>query len=328
MKGALLAAGAGVSIAIASPLALALAGAAAQPPAPDTTAASAGTGSTLAPGTVPAQWRAAVQAAGAGCPAVSPPLIAAQIQQESGWNPAALSAPGALGLSQFMPGTWAGQGIDANHDGTASPLDPLDAIATQGHYDCSLAADLAGVPGDRQDTMLAGYNAGSGAVLRYDGVPPYPETQGYVRSIRALMVTYTAPTPPAAAAFGAGASGAGAPGAGGVAIAFATARLGQPYLWGGSGPLYDCSGLVQAAYAAAGVALPRTSQAQQMAATPVTDPQPGDLVFMGPSTQPGTASHVGIVIGGGQMIDDPHTGAVIRTEPYDWPDLAGFGRVT
>jgi len=323
VKGVLLAAGAGVSIAVASPFTLALAGVTAQPPAPDTTAGTAGARSTLAPGTVPAQWRAAVQAAGASCPAVSPPLIAAQIQQESGWNPGAVSALGALGLSQFMPGTWAGQGIDVNHDGTASPLDPLDAIATQGHYDCSLAADLAGVPGDRQDTVLAGYNAGSGAVLRYDGVPPYPETQGYVGSIRALMVTYAAAGPPAAAA-----SGAGAGGAGEVAIAFTTARLGQPYRWGGSGPLYDCSGLVQAAYAAAGVALPRTSQAQQMAATPVTDPQPGDLVFMGPSTQLGTASHVGIVIGGGQMIDDPHTGAVIRTEPYDWPDLAGFGRVT
>ncbi len=42
-----------------------------------------------------------------------------------------------------MPGTWAGQGVDANHDGTALPI---DALATQGHYDCALAADLAGDP--------------------------------------------------------------------------------------------------------------------------------------------------------------------------------------
>ncbi len=322
MNRVLLAFGVGVSIAVASPFAVALAAVAAQLPA-STSAVAGGPGDKLAAGAVPAQWQAAVEAAGATCPAVSPPLIAAQIQQESGWNPAALSPAGALGLSQFMPGTWAGQGIDANHDGTASPLDPLDAIATQGHYDCSLAADLAGVPGDRQDNMLAGYNAGSGAVLRYDGVPPYAETQGYVRSIRTLMVKYAAPTPPADTAAGEAASGAG-----GVAIAFATARLGQSYLWGGSGPLYDCSGLVQAAYAAAGIALPRTSQAQQATATPVTDPRPGDLVFMGPSTQLGTASHVGIVIGGGLMVDDPHTGAVIRIEPYNWPDLTSFGRVT
>jgi len=322
MKAALLAAGACVSIAIASPFAVALAGVAAQAP-PAATAATGAAGGKLAPGTVPAQWQAAVQAAGAACAAVSPPLIAAQIQQESGWNPAAVSPAGAVGLSQFMPGTWAGQGVDANHDGTALPTDPLDAIATQGHYDCSLAADLAGVPGDRQDNMLAGYNAGSGAVLRYNGVPPYAETQGYVRSIRTLMVKYAAPTPPPATTGGTAATGAG-----GVAIAFATARLGQPYLWGGSGPLYDCSGLVQAAYAAAGIALPRTSEAQQATVTPVTDPRPGDLVFMGPSTQLGTASHVGIVIGNGLMVDDPHTGAVIRTEPYNWPDLAGFGRVT
>jgi len=320
----LLAFGVGVSIAVASPFAVALAGVAAQPPATTTAdTRGAGGGGKLAAGSVPAQWQAAVEAAGATCPAVSPPLIAAQIQQESGWKPTAVSPAGALGLSQFMPGTWAGQGIDANHDGTALPTDPFDAIATQGHYDCALAADLTGVPGDRQDNMLAGYNAGSGAVLRYNGVPPFAETQGYVRSIRTLMVRYAASAPPAATASGGAASEAG-----GVAIAFATARLGQPYLWGGSGPLYDCSGLVQAAYAAAGIALPRTSEAQQATATPVTDPRPGDLVFMGPSTQLGTASHVGIVIGNGLMIDDPHTGAVIRIEPYNWPDLTGFGRVT
>ncbi len=322
MKSVLLAFGVGVSIAVASPFAVALADVAAQPPA-STSAVAGGPGDKLAAGSVPAQWQAAVEAAGATCPAVSPPLIAAQIQQESGWKPTAVSPAGALGLAQFMPDTWAGQGIDVNHDGTASPLDPLDAIATQGHYDCPLDADLAGVPGDRRDNMLAGYNAGSGVVLRYNGVPPYAETQGYVRSIRTLMVKYAAPTPPPATASGGAASGAG-----GVAIAFATARLGQPYLWGGSGPLYDCSGLVQAAYAAAGIAVPRTSEAQQATATPVTDPRPGDLVFMGPSTQLGTASHVGIVIENGLMIDDPHTGAVIRIEPYNWPDLTGFGRVT
>ncbi len=320
MKRAALTLAAGVSVAVVSPFAVALAGVAAQPP--PAAAATNGAGGKLAPGSVPAQWRAAVQAAGSACPAVSPPLIAAQIEQESGWNPAAVSPAGAAGLSQFMPGTWAGQGVDANHDGTALPTDPIDAIATQGHYDCALAADLAGIPGDRQDTMLAGYNAGSAAVIRYGGIPPYAQTQGYVRRIRTLMVRYAAPTPPAATGRTA------APGAAGVAIAFAFARLGQPYLWGGTGPLYDCSGLVQAAYAAAGIALPRTSEAQQVTAAPVTDPRPGDLVFMGPSGQLGTATHVGIVIGGGLMVDDPHPGAVVRIEPYNWPDLTGFGRIT
>jgi len=311
----------GVSIAVVSPFAVALAGVAAQPP-PDAVAATDEAGGTLAPGSVPAQWRAAVQAAGSACPAVSPPLIAAQIEQESGWNPTAVSPAGAVGLSQFMPGTWAGQGVDANHDGTALPTDPIDAIATQGHYDCALAADLAGVPGDRQDTMLAGYNAGSAAVIRYSGIPPYAQTQAYVSRIRTLMAGYAAPTPPAAT------GGTAAPGAAGVAIAFASARLGQPYLWGGTGPLYDCSGLVQAAFAAGGIALPRTSEAQQATATPVTDPRPGDLVFMGPSGQLGTATHVGIVIGDGLMVDDPHPGAVVRIEPYNWPDLTGFARIT
>jgi len=321
VKRAALTLAAGVSIAVMSPFAVALAGVAAQPP-PDAVAATDSAGGTLAPGSVPAQWRAAIQAAGSACPAVSPPLIAAQIEQESGWNPTAVSPVGAVGLSQFMPATWAGEGVDANYDGTALPTDPIDSIATQGHYDCALAADLAGVPGDRQDTMLAGYNAGSATVIRYGGIPPYTQTQGYVRRIRTLMVRYAEPTPPAATGRTA------APGAAGGAIAFASAKLGQPYLWGGTGPLYDCSGLVQAAYASAGIALPRTSEAQQVSAAPVTDPQPGDLVFMGPSGQLGTATHVGIVIGGGLMVDDPHPGAVVRIEPYNWPDLTGFGRVT
>jgi len=321
VKRAALTLAAGVSIAVLSPFAVALAGVAAQPP-PDAAATTTGAGGTLAPGSVPAQWRAAVQAAGSDCAAVSPPLIAAQIEQESGWNPTAVSPAGAVGLSQFMPGTWAAQGADANHDGTALATDPLDAIATQGHYDCALAADLAGVPGDRQDTILAGYNAGSAAVIRYSGIPPYAQTQGYVRRIRTLMAGYAAPPAPAAT------SRITAPGAAGVAIAFASARLGQPYLWGGTGPLYDCSGLVQAAYAAAGIALPRTSQAQQATATPVADPRPGDLVFMGPSGQLGTATHVGIIIGGGLMVDDPHPGAAVRIEPYNWPDLTGFARIT
>ncbi len=199
MKRVLLAAGAGISIAVMSPLAVALAGAAVQETAAGSTApnnAGGGSWGRLAVGTVPAQWQAAVQAAGTTCSNVSPALIAAQIQQESGWSRTALSPAGAVGLSQFMPATWAAEGLDANGDGTADPLDPLDAIGTQGRYDCRLAAELTGVTGNAQDNMLAAYNAGPGSVLAFGGVPPYAETRGYVRNIRALMVRYTDPAPP------------------------------------------------------------------------------------------------------------------------------------
>ncbi|WP_340138153.1 C40 family peptidase [Enterococcus hirae] len=97
-----------------------------------------------------------------------------------------------------------------------------------------------------------------------------------------------------------------------TAIAFERTKIGLPYQWGGTGnPYYDCSGLVQAAYKAAGISLPRTTSEQINVGTPVAraDLQPGDLVFF--------TGHVGLYIGNGQMIDAPHTGAFIRQESVD-----------
>ena len=109
-----------------------------------------------------------------------------------------------------------------------------------------------------------------------------------------------------------------------VAIAYAKAQLGKPYVWGGNGPDgYDCSGLVQAAYATAGISLPRTTETQWSVGSPVPADQlqPGDLVFFNPGEQvAGLPGHVGIYLGDGRMIDAPHTGEFIRIEP-----VAGFG---
>lgn len=114
------------------------------------------------------------------------------------------------------------------------------------------------------------------------------------------------------------------------AIAFARGRLGCPYAWGGTGPCaagYDCSGLVMEAYASAGVRLARTSQEQWATEPHVPSPQPGDLVFFagsdGTMTAPG---HVGIVIGGGQMIEAYATGFPVRVASYSRPDLVGFSQ--
>ncbi|MGH9058742.1 MAG: C40 family peptidase, partial [Acidimicrobiales bacterium] len=100
------------------------------------------------------------------------------------------------------------------------------------------------------------------------------------------------------------------------------------YLWGGEGPGgFDCSGLVQAAYASAGVSLPRVAQAQFDAGPALPPGQalvPGDLVFFGSSTS--DVTHVGIYVGGGDMIDAPHTGAFVRREPYRWSDYLGATR--
>jgi cell wall-associated NlpC family hydrolase len=111
------------------------------------------------------------------------------------------------------------------------------------------------------------------------------------------------------------------------AITFAAANLGAPYRWGGTGPGgFDCSGLTQAAYRSAGVAIPRVAQDQFDAGPLVPSSaslQPGDLVFFG--SGPGGVTHVGLYVGGGAMIDAPHTGAFVRLEPTPTTPGAPFG---
>lgn len=104
-----------------------------------------------------------------------------------------------------------------------------------------------------------------------------------------------------------------------AAVAFAQAQLGKPYVWGGDGDAeggFDCSGLTRAAYQAAGITIPRTAQTQHNAG-PLLPPGaqllPGDLVFFGIS--PNTITHVGIAISRTQMINAPHTDALVRIDP-------------
>jgi hypothetical protein len=99
-----------------------------------------------------------------------------------------------MGIAQFMPGTWAEWGRDADGNGTASPFDPADAIDAQGRFMCDLLrrAEMSGLAGDPVQLALAGYNAGWGAVLRYGGIPPYEETEDYVARITALAAQFRA----------------------------------------------------------------------------------------------------------------------------------------
>ncbi|MFJ3581550.1 NlpC/P60 family protein [Streptomyces sp. NPDC090127] len=109
------------------------------------------------------------------------------------------------------------------------------------------------------------------------------------------------------------------------AISFARDQIGKPYVWGATGPSsYDCSGLTQAAWRAAGVALPRTTYTQINAGQRVSRSQlaPGDLVFFYSEI-----SHVGLYIGGGQMIHAPRPGAPVRVAPIDEMPFAGATRV-
>jgi hypothetical protein len=140
---------------------------------------------------VPDQYAGAIQLAAAACPGLPAAALAAQLATESSWDPTAVSPAGAQGLAQFLPGTWATWGRDADGDGRADPFDPLDAIAAQGALMCHLleTARRSGW-GEPIDLALAGYNAGWGAVTRYRGIPPYPETSDYVAKVRALARRY------------------------------------------------------------------------------------------------------------------------------------------
>ncbi|MGD9484493.1 bifunctional lytic transglycosylase/C40 family peptidase [Streptomyces sp. TRM70308] len=280
----------------------------------------------LAPGSVPAQYERLVRDWGGLCPELSPPLLAAQLYQESGWNPQARSPADAMGIGQFIPGTWATHGLDANGDGKANVWDPEDAIPSAASYDCALAGYVDDVPGDPVANMLAAYNAGPYAVIKYNGVPPYAETQNYVKRIRSLETSFAqqrerlSPSRQAAGA-----------------IHFAQEKLGTPYLWGGDGTpedggRFDCSGLTKAAYASVGIELPRVANDQWNSGPhPARDELlPGDLVFFAHDRGDSRSiHHVGIYVGGGYMIDAPYTGAVIRFSPIDsLPDYFGATRPT
>lgn len=126
---------------------------------------------------VPAEYLAAVMKAGSICEEITPSLIAAQIEAESGSDPHAVSPTGAQGIAQFMPGTWKTRGIDADGDGTADPFNPDDAIASQGAFMCALVEIVTGytrsgqADGNTIDLALAAYNAGPGAVQQHGGIP-------------------------------------------------------------------------------------------------------------------------------------------------------------
>lgn len=117
------------------------------------------------------------------------------------------------------------------------------------------------------------------------------------------------------------------------AIAYARAQIGKPYQWGATGPdSFDCSGLTMAAYASAGVNIPRTSRDQWNFGTHIgsmADLAPGDLVFYANDlNDASTIHHVGLYIGDGLMIHAPHTGDVVSIDSINRSDYFGATRPT
>ena len=147
-----------------------------------------------------------------------------------------------------------------------------------------------------------------------------------------IVLATASPAPPAAVSLSGvptALAGADIPHSGGraarqvaaTAIAFAEAQLGKPYQWGAAGPdAYDCSGLVYAAYAAAGIRLGRTTYQWQQdgPVVPLSQIQPGDLLFSaGSDGTPANPGHVVMYLGDGQVIQAPQTGQDVQIDPAD-----------
>ncbi|MGD0687441.1 MAG: C40 family peptidase [Streptosporangiaceae bacterium] len=244
----------------------------------------------------------------------------------SGANAFGAAGPMQIGIGGAAGNTWGGApvhpageqvsgvAIDANHDGVASVYEPADAIAGAARY-------LLG------HGVLDNVN---GAIFAYNHLESYVQTVlqwagTYASGGFSVSPVTVDDAPDCLPGVGTAASSAAA-----TAIAYAEQQLGKPYQWGGTGPdAFDCSGLVMMAYRAAGIDIPRTSQEQWAwgPRVPASQVEPGDLAFfVGSDGTVAAPGHVGLVIGGGYMIEAYATGFPIRVAPYRDRNPVGFTR--
>jgi NlpC/P60 family/Transglycosylase SLT domain len=273
------------------------------------------TASSAATTDIPSAMLALYQQAAATCPGLPWTILAAigTIESDNGQSNlpgvhSGANSAGAEGPMQFLPKTFAAydEPVPAGGAIPPSPYDPTDAVYAAARLLCA--------------------DGGSGGSDLSGAVYAYNHSASYVAQVLALAQTYASSSPSTIAAAGS------SDGAGAMAVSWALSQIGTPYVWGGETPGvgFDCSGLVQAAYAVAGISLPRVAQDQYDSTSklaPGTPLAPGDLVFFGGG--PGSIDHVGLYVGvvGGQnvMVDAPHTGADVRAEVFPATAGARFG---
>ncbi|MTE17039.1 C40 family peptidase [Nocardia aurantiaca] len=271
--------------------------------------AGTGAGSTPSPQAredIPAAMLVLYQQAAADCPGLDWSVLAGIGKVESDHDRSTLpgvhngeNSAGAAGPMQFLAPTFDAVATRHQLPGASPPsrYDPVDAVHAAAYNLCD-----SGAPADLRTALFA-----------------YNHSDTYVDQVLDQAAAYRAPAPPA----GTGdcrPAGPASPAAV-QAISFACAQLGVPYVWGGNGPEvnggWDCSGLVLAAYATAGITLPRTSETQVLVGPriPENQMQPGDLVFY---RSGGDVHHVGLYLGGGLMVHAPDFGQVVQVSGYRW----------
>jgi cell wall-associated NlpC family hydrolase len=244
----------------------------------------------------------------------------------SGANAFGAAGPMQIGIGGAAGNQWGGAPVhpasekvngvatDATGDGIASVYVPQDAMAGAAKY--LLEHGVLDNPTD--------------AIFAYNHLESYVETVLYWANRYATGGYTVTPVTLDSAPDCLPGVGQSPNSAAAAAIAFAEQQIGKMYQWGGTGPdTFDCSGLVMMAYRAAGIDIPRTSQ-EQWAWGPKISPrqvEPGDLVFfVGADGTVQAPGHVGIVIGGGLMVEAYATGFPIRIAPYGGRDPVGFTR--
>ena len=269
----------------------------ASPARPAAPAGLDGTATSIAVPGIPPQYLTWYMDAAQTCPGLPWPVLAGIGEVESDHGRSDLpgvrsgaNTAGAEGPMQFQPATFSQYATGP--DQPLSPYNPADAIYTTAAMLCASGA-RGGSPAGIEQAVYA-----------------YNHAQWYVTEVMSWAARYAA-------------QGSGQPAStvAATAIAFAEQQIGKPYQWGAAGPdAYDCSGLVYAAYAAAGVRIARTTYQwrQDGPVVPLSQIQPGDLLFSagsdGTRANPG---HVVMYLGAGQVIQAPQTGQDVQIDPVD-----------